>query len=274
MIYSKSNIGIKFTKGLKYLAIGATLTFTIHSVQAEKPAVIAHRGFWTAEGSAQNSIRSLAKADSIKCFGSEFDVRITADSVAVIHHDPVTIGGIDIEKSKAETVLKDRLKNGEYIPTLDQYLQEAKKYPDLRLICELKEHDNLPLESHGVDLIIEAVKKAGLQDRVDYITFSPTAFTQFIKRAPKYTPVYYLTGNYIPEQIKYMGGAGIDYHFSILKNHPDFITRSHELGLKVNAWTVNKPEDMIWCIENGVDFITTNDPETLQTIIKSKVTDQ
>lgn len=47
---------------------------------AEKtPHVIAHRGYWDTDGSAQNSIRSIVKADSIDCFGSEFDVWMTAD---------------------------------------------------------------------------------------------------------------------------------------------------------------------------------------------------
>ena len=32
--------------------------------------VIAHRGHWTAEGAAQNSIRSFVKVDSINFYGS------------------------------------------------------------------------------------------------------------------------------------------------------------------------------------------------------------
>jgi len=34
--------------------------------------------------------------------------------------------------------------------------------------------------------------------------------------------------------------------------------------MKVNVWTVNSDRDMDWCINYGVDFITTNDPERLQ----------
>ena len=42
--------------------------------QAQSTQVIAHRGFWKTDGSAQNSIAALVKADSINCYGSEFDV--------------------------------------------------------------------------------------------------------------------------------------------------------------------------------------------------------
>ena len=46
-----------------------------------KPAteVVAHRGYWKAEGSAQNSVASLKKAIEIGARGSECDVYITTD---------------------------------------------------------------------------------------------------------------------------------------------------------------------------------------------------
>ena len=49
--------------------------------------VIAHRGYWTAPGSAQNSIDALAQAAKAGCYGSEFDVWMTSDSVIVVNHD-------------------------------------------------------------------------------------------------------------------------------------------------------------------------------------------
>ena len=36
--------------------------------------VVAHRGFWRTEGSDQNSIASLLKADELGAWGAEFDV--------------------------------------------------------------------------------------------------------------------------------------------------------------------------------------------------------
>ena len=53
------------------LAAAASISLT---AAAAKPEVIAHRGYWDTEGSAQNSIRALVKADSIGCYASEFDV--------------------------------------------------------------------------------------------------------------------------------------------------------------------------------------------------------
>lgn len=54
--------------------------------------VISHRGYWKTEGSAQNSVTSFLKADSIGSYGSELDVWLTADSVLIANHDRVFKG--------------------------------------------------------------------------------------------------------------------------------------------------------------------------------------
>lgn len=235
---------------------------------AVSPKVIAHRGYWNTDGASQNSIRSLVKADSIGCYASEFDVWMTPDSVLIVNHDP-TINGVEIQRTPASRVLQEKLSNGETVPTLEQYLEKAKGL-DTRLVCELKTHNSRSQEKAAVKRIVKMIKKYGLEDRTDYIVFSKDAFKNFIKMSPKGTKVYYLNGDYVPCQIKFEKGAGIDYSLKVMKKHPEWIKECHEKGLEVNVWTVNDPADMRWCIEQGVDYITTNEPETLQKILKDK----
>lgn len=52
-----------------------------------KTRVVAHRGFWHTDGSAQNSIASLLKADQLGVYGVEFDVWMASDGVPVLNHD-------------------------------------------------------------------------------------------------------------------------------------------------------------------------------------------
>jgi len=236
------------------------------TVAAGIPKVIAHRGYWQAPGSAQNSVRALVKADSVGCYAAEFDVWVTADDVLVVNHD-ADINGVVIEKSNSSEVLAQRLSNGETVPTLESYLATAANLPS-RIVCELKMHDSRSQEMKAVKGILELVKKYGLEDKTDYITFSRDAFKEFISKAPKGTGVYYLTGDYVPSQIKHLGGAGIDYYIGVLKKHPEWIAQCHDMGLLVNVWTVNSEADMRWCIDHGADFITTNDPELLQSLLK------
>lgn len=235
-------------------------------VSVAQTQVIAHRGYWKTDGSAQNSLRAIVKADSIGCYGSEFDVWITADGVLVVNHD-ATINGIVVEKAQAKDVLALRLPNGENLPSLKQYLEEGKKL-NTRLIFELKPHENRLLEAKAVIDGIMMIDRMGLNEKVEYITFSANALEDFIRYAPKGTSVYYLNGDKTPQELHEMGAAGMDYHLSVLKKHPEWIMECHDLGMKVNVWTVNKEEDMKWCIEHGIDFITTNEPELLQKLLE------
>ena len=102
-----------------------------------QPKVVAHRGYWRTDGSAQNSIASLQKAAAVGCYGSEFDVWITVDGVPVVFHD-ATVNGIRIEDATYAELMNHRLANGEFIPTLQQYLLEGTRIEGCQLILEIK----------------------------------------------------------------------------------------------------------------------------------------
>ena len=238
------------------------------TLAASAQEVICHRGYWDAEGSAQNSIRSLVKADSIGAWGSEFDVWMTADGKLVVNHDE-TFGGVTIETAKWKQLKNMRLKNGELLPTLEDMLKCGKKLKT-KLIVEMKPHTSKVQELDAARKIVKMVKKLGLQDRVEYITFSFVGMKALKNLAPKGTPVYYLNGELSPKQLAPLGVAGIDYNIGTMRDNPAWINEAHELGMKVNVWTVNSERDMNWCINYGVDYITTNAPELLQQKLRDK----
>ena len=242
-----------------------TLVIFTASIQAQKTQVIAHRGYWKTTGSAQNSITSLLKADSIGCYGSEFDVWLTKDNKLVVNHDPL-FKLRSMEKSKAATLTSLKLSNDENLPTLEEYLKAAKK-GNTRLILELKAHSKPERETKAVKSIVAMVKQMGLENRMEYITFSLNALKEFIRFAPAGTPVFYLNGELSPKELKELGCAGPDYHLSIFQKHPEWIKECHDLGMKVNVWTVNKADEMKWLIDKNVDFITTNEPLLLQELL-------
>lgn len=243
------------------------LTLLCATGAVAQPKVIAHRGYWTAEGSAQNSLMSWAKADAVGCYGSEFDVWLTGDNRLVVNHDRVQKGtDIDMTKASARTIRKIILPNGKPIPTLDAYLRLAKSTPDMRLIFELKTHDFVR-EDLAVRKSVRRLRRLGLLERTDFISFSLNACLAFRKAVPE-ARVYYLTGDLAPWSIKNLQLTGIDYSFAVLSQHPEWVKEAHDLGLEVNVWTVNREEDMRQCIAWGVDYITTDYPERLQTLLE------
>ena len=139
---------------------------------------------------------------------------------------------------------------------------------ETHVVCELKSHTDKRHEAKAVKKVLKLMKRHKLTDRAVYITFSPEATREFVKHAPKGTEVYYLNGNWTPQQLKDEGCAGLDYSLAVMKKHPEWIEQCHNLGLKVNIWTVNRRDDLQWCIDHGADFITTNDPLLLQQMIK------
>lgn len=249
----------------RYLLLFLLLTM-VAGIDAQTN-VIAHRGFWKTEGSAQNSIAALLKADSIGCYGSEFDVCLTKDNQWVIAHGP-EIAGHMIATSTLKELTALRLENGEKVCSLEKFLKVARKKTKLKLILELKVYDNPEWETKSIEHILATVKKLKLQDRMEYITFSWYSVKEFIRLAPKGTPVYYLNGELSPEELKAAGCAGPDYHIGVYRSRPDWIDACHHKGMKVNVWTVDQLDDMKWCIERKADFVTTDEPVMLQQLMK------
>lgn len=249
----------------RLITTSAFIAATVCCMQAQTQ-VIAHRGFWKTDGSAQNSIAALMKADSIGCYGSEFDVWLTKDDQLVVNHDAV-FKSKPMETTDGKELMQLTLANGEKMPSLKQYLKAGKKV-NTRLILELKSLNSKERETKAVEKVVAMIKKMGLEERVEYIAFSLHATKEFIRLAPAGTPVFYLNGELSPKELKEIGCAGADYQLGVFKKHPEWIEELHALGMKVNVWTVNKPEDMQWLIDRKVDFITTNEPVLLQQQLK------
>ncbi len=239
----------------KLIVMAAACLMTLAAAAQTK--IVAHRGYWDCAGSAQNSITSLKLADKIGCYGSEFDVHLTKDGVIVVHHDQ-NVGKIDIQTSTYKALKKERLRNGEKLPTLEQYL-DAGKDLSCKLVLEIKRQ---MVQSHEDSLVrqcVDLVKSKGLTDRIVWISFSGKACELLHQLLPD-AHIQYLLGDWDPKTIKAKGLSGIDYEQKVLALHPEWIKECHDLGLVVNVWTVNDLNTINQFIKAGVDFITTNAP--------------
>ncbi|MFC4723211.1 family 16 glycosylhydrolase [Geojedonia litorea] len=223
--------------------------------------VIAHRGAWKTNNLPHNSIASLKQAIALNCTGSEFDVRITADDVLIVTHDP-DYNNLIVEESTYAELSKFKLSNGETLPRLKEYLIAGMKNNDSTgLVIEIK-----PAKIEGRNQIIaENVMKLVKELKAEpyiltYISFSYEILNR-IKELDPNAKTQYLDGSKAPERLKEDGITGLDYLVYTYKKHPQWMTSAKELDLVLNAWTVNKTEDIDWFLANDFDYITTDQPE-------------
>ena len=108
----------------KILMVALMLLAMTPAIQAKSSTkTVAHRGYWKCEGSAENSLTSLQKAHDVGCWGSELDIWLTSDGGLVVNHDPKTLDGLKIEETDFKTITKSKMKNGETVPSLKDYLK-------------------------------------------------------------------------------------------------------------------------------------------------------
>ncbi|MDR0810875.1 MAG: glycerophosphodiester phosphodiesterase [Paludibacter sp.] len=227
--------------------------------------IIAHRGFWDKLGSAQNSLSSLKNAIKTGVYGSELDVHLTQDGYLVINHDD-EYQGVKIQNATYAELSELRLVNGEPLPTLQQYIEVAKQQQQTKLIVEIKSHHSAENDIRAADAVVKVINESGIAELVDYISFSEQICKELIKLDPKHR-VAYLNGDKSPQQLKAEGYWGMDCNGKIRKDHPTWIKEAKELGLTINIWTINDLELMQYFIMQGVDYITTDNPQLLKGLL-------
>ena len=227
-----------------------------------QPKIVAHRGYWKTEGSAQNSLTSLQKANDVGCYGSEFDVWITTDGVPVVFHDAVW-EGLKIEDSTYPQLQFRQLGNGEFLPTLQQYLQLGKSLPDTQLILEIKPHSSQERDDKVTETCVKLVKQLGLEAQTEYISFSKRVCQRLHEMVPDAKNAY-LTGDLSPKEAKeQLGVNGVDYNQGVFKKHPEWLQEAHDNGMEVNVWTVDGEEALrAHATTKGIDIILISSPRT------------
>lgn len=246
-------------------------------------AIVAHRGYWqypVQEDDSKtvflphNSKAALQKAYEFGVWGSEFDVQMSSDSVLFVFHDnSLVLNGekVKCEETPWSELSKYVLSNGEKLSTIDEFLSFAKQFEGLTLVYELKNRTTDDLDKVAVDLSVEALKKHELLDpsKLVFISFSHNQCVEFHKAAPEIM-VQYLSTDVPIAQLQSDGIKAIDtYHkFLTERDTTGYLSAAKAAGFTVNTWTLNTSEDMKKVIDLGVNQITTDQPDTLRTLLK------
>ena len=239
--------------------------------QKKQCGIVAHRGFWNCEeaGYAKNSVAALRCAQEAGFWGAEFDVNMTSDGVLIVYHDS-DVKGKKIEKHPYSEFADFEIKNGEKIPTIDQYLEQGKKYPETMLVYELKPHSCDEVEDRFIELTIAKLEEHDLLDpeRVMFISFSLHICEVLVQKLPGFS-VQYLDSNRNPDELADLGINGVDYNQAVFKVHRKWYRKARKRDMSVNVWTVNNKKAMKKMLRLGVDMITTDNPLDAREIISN-----
>lgn len=231
---------------------------------------IAHRGFSACY--PENTMMAFKKAVDAGCSGIETDIHMTKDGVIVICHDETldrTTDGNGFIKDYTYNQIREfdagvkfgKKFKGQKVPSLDEllnYVKDKNLFINLELKNDIVHYDNL--EKKTIDKIYEYK----LQNNVILSSFNHYSMVKVkeydnsIKTGLLYAATLYKGGAYA----RNVGAYALHPFFpSVMQK--EVVTEIKKEGIMINAYTVNKEEDMKKLIQLGIDGIITNYPDKL-----------
>jgi glycerophosphoryl diester phosphodiesterase len=251
--------------------------------------IIGHRG---ARGLfPENTLAGIVGACAIGVDAIEFDVRLTADGVVVVHHDPLLdpaitrtsagawltspgpaiaettsadLAAYDIGRAARASGLARRFPHqapvdGSRIPRLDEVLALR---PRPAFLIELKPVvDPAALAGAVADLVRD-------EPDVTLESFDWRAL-RHLRRSHPDLPLAFLTeapdAAGAPDRVAAEGGR--TWCPSIATLTRAVVRRAHEAGLRVVPWTVNAPSAMRHLLDWGADGLITDYPDRARAVL-------
>lgn len=260
-----------------------------------QPLNIAHRG--GAALMPENTLAAFADAIARGCDGVELDVQLSRDGVVVVHHDYRLMADVARQDGAWLEEPGPRIKDLTWAE-LQQFdigsprpgSAYAQKHPSLRSVADAK----VPSLTDVVALIQNAPRPflllvelkcnasddspdpvaladaaydvcAGLGDQVIFVGFDWRALLPLAARGvPCWFTTDRLQGDARPvvDAIAAAGGQGWFPNYPDAT--PDLIAYTRSKGLKLGAWTVNDPADMMRL--KGLDALCTDRPDLLASL--------
>lgn len=219
--------------------------------------IIAHRGAWKDFNLPQNSLAAFLKAQEFPIAGVEFDLQFTKDEKIVVFHDDF-MGGKLINDLNYKDLCNYKLFNGEFIPLLAEFLKNATIKQSLWI--ELKESQLTENQKEKfVDNVLKEIEKYNLD--IYFISFD----FAIIKRlaCKSIYPCLYLNDDCLLKKLAENKIKGIDISYEQLLDNSSLFFQVKRLNMILNTWTVNDKDIAENLIQQGVDFITTDELQSM-----------
>lgn len=231
-----------------------------------RPLLLGHRGVRGSQ--PDNSLAAFQDAFAAGLDGVECDVQLSRDGELVLIHD--TSLELNGQHTPVRNLTRHQLQQHDgNVIALETLFKLAKQYPQTLVNVELK----LPSElaswryqlwgSRRLERAVAAcIRDVDLQERVLVSSFHPWALARMRVAAPGVRVA--LLG--YPRLTWWL--AGLLHVDAIHPHHTTLdaalLRRAKHLGLMVNSWTVNDPDEVQRLITLGVDGLVADNPSELK----------
>jgi len=211
--------------------------------EGKRPLLLGHRGARGFRSIPENTFESFDRALADGCDGFEFDVRMTADAVAVVCHDP-TFHEVEIAAATAAQVPQ--------LPCLEHVLSRYRERAFL----------DIELKVTGLEMsVLELLRKHPPKLGFVISSFLPDVLLA-LRENEAVVPLGLICET--REELRRWTGLPVGY---VIPNHK-LMTESlvHEFksaGKKILVWTVNDPNAALRFRKLGVDGVISDQTDLL-----------
>jgi glycerophosphoryl diester phosphodiesterase len=238
------------------------------------PLAIAHRG---GSGLApENSLAAFALASALGLRYLETDIRVTCDGHLVCFHDEtlerVTSATGPVRSKSLRELRALRINGIEPIPSFDEVLDAL---PEQFFTVDLK-------DQVAITPLVKSLQRKGVAERVCIAGAWDGWLAHVRREVPEVTTALgwrsltallscARTGLRPPKALATAPFAHVPIKLGRLPIYADrLVAMSHDIGVRVVAWTVDEPVVMRRLLDAGVDAIITDRPDVLREVLVSR----
>lgn len=231
--------------------------------QEKQMKILCHRGLCSTGSeftTDENSLDALRRAQEKGVDAVEFDVHLTVDGHLVIRHDDKIANGLYCQRSSFEDIRAFVLPFGNQIPTLQEWLDQAKQTPQMKLMLEIKSHP-WEKEKELITMCLDEIRARDMLEQVQILSFSVKTLDEVLRQEPKMKVTLNsgsIHGSLTPAEVKEHGFTGASYNQVVFLNHPEWIAEFKEYGIETFFWMVNCKYLRDIAAELGCDWITSD----------------
>lgn len=224
--------------------------------------MIAHRG--TIGLSQPNLIEGLHDLPG-EIDGVEIDVRVTADGVAVVHHDAEIKAdsgeSLVIADAQYLEIRATTLSGGGRVPRLQDYLFACHHRALKQVYVDIK----LPSPT-GIDSVLAVVQQSRLREQIRLMTKSVDVAGAIHDHLPSQSVIFLRVSEKNLEQALELYSDGLvdclvpRPRDKFIDENPEFLGLLMRNGVAVGVSIINKPENLRSAKEIGCEFAITDQP--------------